>query len=49
VELAIPCLTSLDTARALLLALSSRKEGEEFAIVPINDYAEMAGPAPAAG
>jgi carbamoyl-phosphate synthase large subunit len=48
VELAIPCLTSLDTARALLLALSSRKEGEEFAIVPINDFAETVGPASAA-
>jgi carbamoyl-phosphate synthase large subunit len=43
VELAIPCLTSLDTARALLLALSSRREGEEFAIVTINEYAKMPG------
>ena len=48
VELAIPCLTSLDTARALLLALSSRREGEEFNLVTINDYAKMAGTAPAA-
>ncbi len=48
VELAIPCLTSLDTARALLLALSNRKDGEEFSVVPINEYAGMAGPAPSA-
>jgi len=43
VEHAIPCLTSLDTARALLLALSSRREGEELTVTPINVYAEMAG------
>jgi carbamoyl-phosphate synthase large subunit len=42
VELAIPCLTSLDTARALLLALSSRREGEELGVTTINDYAAMA-------
>jgi len=41
VEHAIPCLTSLDTARALLLALSSRREGEEFPAVTINEYAKM--------
>jgi len=41
VELNIPCLTSLDTARALLLALSSRREGEEFTVTTINDYAKM--------
>ena len=49
VEHAIPCLTSLDTARALLLALSSRREGEGFTATPINEYAEMAGRAPAVG
>jgi carbamoyl-phosphate synthase large subunit len=41
VELGIPCLTSLDTAKALLLALSSRKEGEELGVTTINDYARM--------
>jgi len=41
VELGIPCLTSLDTARALLLALSSRREGEDLAVTTINDYARM--------
>jgi carbamoyl-phosphate synthase large subunit len=43
VEHAIPCLTSLDTARALLLALSSRREGEEFTALAIHEYAEMPG------
>ena len=42
VELGIPCMTSLDTARALLLALSSRREGEELGVTTINDYAAMA-------
>ncbi|MFB3883201.1 MAG: carbamoyl-phosphate synthase large subunit [Armatimonadota bacterium] len=42
VELGIPCLTSLDTAHALLLALSSRREGEELGVTTINDYARMA-------
>ena len=46
VEHAIPCLTSLDTARALLLALSSRREGEELKAIAISDYVEMAGPTP---
>jgi carbamoyl-phosphate synthase large subunit len=45
VELGIPCLTSLDTAKALLLALSSRKEGEELGVTTLNEYAAMA-PAP---
>ena len=49
VELNIPCLTSLDTARALLLALSSRREGDVFSLTTINEYAEMAGSAEAAG
>ncbi len=34
----IPCLTSLDTARALLLALKSRRQGDEFSCMPINEY-----------
>jgi len=41
VEHAIPCLTSLDTARALLLALSSRQQGGEFTYLPIQDYNAM--------
>ncbi len=38
VEHGIPCLTSLDTARALLYALSSRKEGETFGCLTIDKY-----------
>jgi carbamoyl-phosphate synthase large subunit len=41
VEHAIPCLTSLDTARALLLALSSRQKGGDFTYLPIQDYNAM--------
>jgi carbamoyl-phosphate synthase large subunit len=36
VELGIPCLTSLDTARALLLALCSRREGLQA--MTISEY-----------
>ena len=49
VEYAIPCLTSLDTARALLLALSSRREGGDFECLPIQAYTAMVGPAPTLG
>jgi carbamoyl-phosphate synthase large subunit len=38
VEHAIPCLTSLDTARALLFALSSRQKGGDYTYLPIQDY-----------
>jgi carbamoyl-phosphate synthase large subunit len=38
VEHGIPCLTSLDTARALQYALSSRKEGETFGCLTIDKY-----------
>jgi carbamoyl-phosphate synthase large subunit len=38
VEHGIPCLTSLDTAQALLYALSSRKEGETFGCLTIDKY-----------
>jgi len=38
VEHGIPCLTSLDTAKALLHALSSRKEGEGFDCRTIDGY-----------
>jgi len=41
VEHAIPCLTSLDTARALLLALSSRRAGGDFTFLPIHEYMAM--------
>jgi len=41
VEHNIPCLTSLDTARALLLALASRKHDEAIRTVTIHEYAAM--------
>lgn len=37
VELEVPCLTSLDTARALLLAMESGSDGD-FSCLPINHY-----------
>jgi carbamoyl-phosphate synthase large subunit len=38
VETGIPCLTSLDTARALLKSLDARLRGEEFACETVADY-----------
>jgi carbamoyl-phosphate synthase large subunit len=38
VEMGISCLTSLDTARALLRALDARSRGEEFACATVDDY-----------
>lgn len=38
VEMGIPCLTSLDTVRALLIALEARQAGEDFTCVPVNEY-----------
>jgi carbamoyl-phosphate synthase large subunit len=44
----IPCLTSLDTARALLVALQSRRRGDASSCLPVNEYLqEPAGVAPA--
>lgn len=34
----IPCLTSLDTAKALLTALRSKQRGEKPACLPVNQY-----------
>jgi carbamoyl-phosphate synthase large subunit len=45
VEHSIPCLTSLDTARALLFALTSRRKIGELTSLPIQEYVKMAGPA----
>ena len=42
VEHSIPCLTSLDTARALHTALASRREGEVFKVVTIDKYVAQA-------
>ena len=38
VEHGIPCLTSLDTAKALLLALASKQEGQTFDCLTIDRY-----------
>ena len=49
VEHAIPCLTSLDTARALLFALSGRRGKGEVTALPIQDYVAMGAAPGAAG
>ncbi len=38
VQRSIPCLTSLDTAKALILALRSKQRGENPACLPIDEY-----------
>jgi len=38
VELAVPCLTSLDTARAILEVLGDFKEGSDVTLIPLQDY-----------
>jgi carbamoyl-phosphate synthase large subunit len=48
VEHSIPCLTSLDTARALLFALTSHRKIGELTSLPIQEYVKMAGPAASA-
>jgi carbamoyl-phosphate synthase large subunit len=45
VEHSIPCLTSLDTARALLFALTTRRRIGELTALPIQEYVAMTGPA----
>ncbi|MEW6200402.1 MAG: ATP-grasp domain-containing protein, partial [bacterium] len=47
VELNIPCLTSLDTARALLFSVTSLKQdgGESFTSLPIHEYHRSAASA----
>ncbi|MDI6709396.1 MAG: carbamoyl-phosphate synthase large subunit [Bacillota bacterium] len=38
VEMGIPCLTSLDTARAIIEVLQSRRQGEDVSLVPLQEY-----------
>ena len=38
VEHSIPCLTSLDTARALHTALATRQVGEGFEVMTVDQY-----------
>lgn len=42
VEHSIPCLTSLDTARALHTALATRWHGEQFEVLTVDKYVEAA-------
>ncbi|MFZ5644449.1 MAG: carbamoyl-phosphate synthase large subunit [Bacillota bacterium] len=39
VEFGVPCLTSLDTARAMYEVVNFIKEGEEFDLIPLQEYA----------
>jgi len=38
VEVGVPCLTSLDTARALLLSLAARVRGDAFSLATVDEY-----------
>ncbi|MGI6065355.1 MAG: carbamoyl-phosphate synthase large subunit [Bacillota bacterium] len=38
VEIGIPCITSLDTVRVLLHVLRSLTKGEDFRLIPLQDY-----------
>ncbi len=38
VEYGVPCLTSLDTTRAILYVLTENKEKEDFGLVPLQEY-----------
>lgn len=38
VEVGVPCLTSLDTARALLFSLTARSRGDAFALATVDEY-----------
>ncbi len=43
VEAGVPCLTSLDTARALAIALEARQRGDEFALATVDEYMKRQG------
>ncbi len=38
VEAGVPCLTSLDTARALLLSIEAHRRGEKFDVATVDEY-----------
>ncbi len=38
VEAGVPCLTSLDTAKALLLSLAAQRLGEPYALATVDEY-----------
>ena len=41
VQRSIPCITSLDTARALLYALRSKQRGEKPECLPVDEYLKL--------
>ena len=43
VEAGVPCLTSLDTARALLLSIEAHRRGEPFEVATVDEYLVGAG------
>ncbi len=51
VQAGIPCLTSIDTAAALVAALARRAEGEPMRVATVGEYRhpDRAGPPPASG
>lgn len=40
VEYGVPCLTSLDTARAIMEVLTSIMEGDQMDLIPLQEYAQ---------
>jgi carbamoyl-phosphate synthase large subunit len=40
-EMGVPCVTSLDTAAAVIQALEARVAGRDYALVPVQDYAKQ--------
>ncbi|HUY60571.1 MAG TPA: carbamoyl phosphate synthase large subunit, partial [Candidatus Dormibacteraeota bacterium] len=47
VQAGIPCLTSIDTAAALVAALARRAEGEPVRVATVGEYRQPGGPVPA--
>ena len=44
VEHNVPCITSLDTAEALLIAMEARRAGADFAVCPLDEYLTIGSP-----
>ena len=38
VEAGVPCLTSLDTAHALILSMTAKRAGAPFALATVDEY-----------
>ncbi len=43
VEMGVPCLTSLDTAKALLKALEARRTGRDLDVETVDEYCPTRG------